>query len=83
VLQLVGVEDNHLDERRSLRARLEPRARSRSCRRIWHLLSDLEARFVDLGAAFHIRRFHPDRQKNNHIRELEALGYRVTLEPAA
>jgi len=25
----------------------------------------------------------PERKKRNHIRELEALGYKVTLQPAA
>ena len=28
-------------------------------------------------------RINPERKKRNHIRELEALGYRVTLQPAA
>ncbi|WP_248965780.1 IS110 family transposase [Sphaerisporangium perillae] len=50
---------------------------------IWHLLSDPEAHFIDLGADFYARRTNPDRKKRNHIRELEALGYRVTLEPTA
>ncbi|MFD8529646.1 hypothetical protein ACFV0L_19730 [Streptosporangium canum] len=50
---------------------------------IWHLLSDPEARFIDLGADFYARRTNPDRKKRNHVRELEALGYHVTLEPAA
>ena len=26
---------------------------------------------------------NPERRKRNHIRQLEALGYKVTLEPAA
>lgn len=50
---------------------------------IWHLLSDPEAHFTDLGSDYYRRRQNPDRAKRNHIRELEALGYRVTLEPAA
>jgi transposase len=28
-------------------------------------------------------RLRPERRKRNHIRQLEALGYKVTLEPAA
>ena len=28
-------------------------------------------------------RTSPDRRKRNHIRQLEALGYKVTVEPAA
>jgi hypothetical protein len=36
-----------------------------------------------LGADFYDTRIKPDRKKRNHIRQLEALGYRVILEPAA
>jgi transposase len=50
---------------------------------IWHLLSDPEARFHDLGSNFYNTRIGPDRKKRNHIRQLEALGFKVTLEPAA
>ena len=50
---------------------------------VWHLLNDPEARYVDLGSDHFAKRQNPDRAKRNHIRELEALGYRVTLEPAA
>jgi len=28
-------------------------------------------------------RINPERKRRNQIRELEALGYKVTLEPAA
>jgi len=50
---------------------------------IWHLLSHPEARFHDLGSDFHDNRIGPERKKRNHIRQLEALGYTVTLEPTA
>jgi transposase len=50
---------------------------------VWHLLSDPEARFVDLGSDYYDTRIGPERKKRNHIRQLEALGYKVTLEPAA
>ncbi|MCA1822551.1 MAG: IS110 family transposase [Pseudonocardia sp.] len=50
---------------------------------VWHLLSDPEARFHDLGPDFYDNRTGPERKKRNHIRQLEALGYKVTLEPAA
>jgi transposase len=50
---------------------------------IWHLLSDPEARFQDLGADFYLNRTDTERRKRNHISQLEALGYRVTLELAA
>jgi len=50
---------------------------------VWHLLSDPEARYHDLGPDFYDNRIGPERQRRNHVRQLEALGYRVTLEPAA
>jgi transposase len=50
---------------------------------VWHLLADPAARFHDLGPDFYDTRIGPDRKKRNHVRQLEALGYKVTLEPAA
>jgi transposase len=50
---------------------------------VWHLLSDPTLRFQDLGAGFYDARSNAERAKRNHIRQLEALGYKVTLEPAA
>jgi transposase len=50
---------------------------------IWHLLSDDQARFHDLGPDFYDTRADTEHAKRNHIRRLQALGYRVTLEPAA
>ncbi len=50
---------------------------------IWHLLSDPDARFHDLGPGFYDTRIDADRRKRNHVRQLEALGYTVTLQPAA
>ena len=49
----------------------------------WHLLSDPAAPFHDLGPGFYAARIDPERRKRNHIRQLEALGYTVTLKPAA
>jgi transposase len=49
----------------------------------WHLLSDPGARFTDLGPGFYATRIDPERRKRGHIRQLEALGYKVTLQPAA
>ena len=40
-------------------------------------------RFQDLGAGFYDTRSNAERAKRNHVRQLEALGYKVTLEPAA
>jgi transposase len=50
---------------------------------IWHVLSDPDTRYHDLGSGFYDQRINPERQKRTHIRRLEALGYKVTLEPAA
>jgi transposase len=50
---------------------------------VWHLLSDPNAQFHDLGAEFYDNRLGTERRKREHIRQLEALGYRVTLQPAA
>jgi len=49
----------------------------------WHLLSDPGARFCDLGPGYYVTRIDPERRKHNHIRQLEALGYTVTLQPTA
>jgi transposase len=50
---------------------------------VWHLLSDPEARFHDLGPDFYSNRTGPERKKRHHVRELEALGYAVTLDTVA
>jgi transposase len=50
---------------------------------IWHLLQDPDTQFHDLGADHFNRRTNPDTSKHNHVRQLEALGYTVTLTPAA
>jgi transposase len=49
----------------------------------WHLLTDPSARYTDLGSDFHDTRINPERRRRNHVRQLEALGHKVTLEPAA
>ena len=49
----------------------------------WHLLSDPGARFCDLGPGYYTARADSERRKHHHIRQLEALGYTVTLQPAA
>jgi transposase len=50
---------------------------------VWQLLSDPPARFHDLGPDYHNRRINLERRMRNHIAQLTAMGYRVTLEPAA
>jgi transposase len=50
---------------------------------IWHLLADPDTRFHDLGSGFYAARIDPERHRRNQVRQLEAPGYKVTLEPAA
>jgi transposase len=50
---------------------------------VWHLLSDPDTHYTDLGSDFYTSRIDPERRKRGHIHQLEALGYKVTLEPAA
>jgi transposase len=50
---------------------------------VWQLLADPLKRFQDLGADYHTTRIDAKRKIRNHIAQLTALGYRVTLEPAA
>jgi transposase len=50
---------------------------------MWHLLSDPDARFRDLGADYFVQHTNTQRKIRNHISQLAALGYRVTLEPVA
>ena len=50
---------------------------------VWELLNDVEKRFVDLGPGYDESRVNRNRSTRNHVRELQALGYRVILEPAA
>ena len=47
------------------------------------LLAGPAARHTDLGSGFSHTRINPERRKRNHVRQLEALGYKVTLQPAA
>ncbi|MEV5898353.1 hypothetical protein [Nonomuraea fuscirosea] len=49
---------------------------------IWHLLADPTTRFHDLGADHYTTRIDTDRKTRNHIRQLQALGFTVTLTPA-
>ena len=50
---------------------------------IWHLLADPSARYADLGPDWHARKTDRDRATRNHVQRLKALGYDVTLTPAA
>lgn len=50
---------------------------------IWNLLADPSARFHDLGSDYHDNRIDKGKRTRNHIRQLEALGFTVTLTAAA
>jgi transposase len=50
---------------------------------IWHLLSDPEARFNDLGPDWHQRKAGRDRKIAAHLKQLHALGLNVTITEAA
>jgi transposase len=50
---------------------------------IWHLLRNPQARFTDLGYGYYQARLDTDRKLKNHIRQIQALGFDVTLTKAA
>jgi len=50
---------------------------------IWHLLNNPGARFTDLGPGYHAARLDTGRKLRNHIQQIEALGFTVTITPAA
>jgi transposase len=47
---------------------------------VWHLLADPAARYSDLGAHFYATRIDRNRRQRHLVRQLEALGYAVTLD---
>jgi hypothetical protein len=49
---------------------------------IWHLLSNPEARFTDLGYGYYQARTDTDRKIRNHIRQIQALGFEVAITKA-
>jgi transposase len=49
---------------------------------IWHLLSNPEARYTDLGYGYYAARTDVDRKLRNHLRQIQALGFTVTLTKA-
>jgi transposase len=44
------------------------------------LLSDPAANYQDLGADYYEQRMHARRQARNHVKSLERLGYKVTIQ---
>lgn len=86
---MAGRGDSFLGDRyrRIARRRGKPRAIVAVGRSIliiiWHLLNDPQATYVDLGADYYSSRIGHDRILRRHVRDLQALGYHVTLTPAA
>jgi transposase len=50
---------------------------------IWHLLADPAARYTDLGPGYYQARTDTDRKIRNHIRQIQALGFDVTISRTA
>ena len=50
---------------------------------IWNLLAHPGLPYHDLGVDYHDKRIDTERRTHNHVRQLEALGYTVTLTAAA
>jgi transposase len=50
---------------------------------VWHLLSDPDASYHDLGADFYQTHLNRERRTRTLVRQLERLGHTVTLQPAA
>jgi transposase len=85
----VGSTDTFLGERyrRIARRRGKKRAIVAVARSIlaiaWHLLGDDNAHFRDLGTGHDDSRINLNHKMRNHLRKLQALGCKVTPEPAA
>jgi len=50
---------------------------------IWHVLAEPATEYHHLGSDHYTRNVNTAAKKHNHTRQLEAPGYKVTLEPAA
>jgi transposase len=50
---------------------------------IWHLLANPDTNYHDLGADHYDHHVNTHAKQRTYVRQLEALGYRVTLQPAA
>ena len=49
---------------------------------IWHLLSNPEARYTELGYGYYQARTDVARKLRNHIRQIQALGFEVAVTKA-
>ena len=81
--------DTFLGERYRRLIKRMPKAKARSALErsilviIFHMLADPRVEFVDLGADFYTRRIDKTRRTHQLTRQLQALGYTVTLTAAA
>jgi transposase len=50
---------------------------------IWHLLKVPAARYTELGHGYYQGRLDTDRRLKNHIRQIQALGFAVSITKAA
>ena len=50
---------------------------------VWHILSDPTATFIDLGPDFYDTHRGTQRAIRHHLRRLNELGVKITLDPAA
>ncbi|MFE7216891.1 IS110 family transposase [Streptomyces sp. NPDC057611] len=48
----------------------------------WHLINDPSTSYQELGTDWHQRHLNPARRTRDLVRQLQALGHQVTLEPA-
>ncbi|MGW3664783.1 transposase [Streptomyces sp. NPDC005141] len=49
----------------------------------WHLINDPDAFYQELGSDWHQRHLNPARKTRDLVRQLQALGHQVTLEPVS
>lgn len=49
---------------------------------IWHVLTD-DVPYTELGAGFYTRHIDPEQETRRLIARLEALGHKITIQPAA
>ncbi|MFD8194684.1 IS110 family RNA-guided transposase [Streptomyces wuyuanensis] len=47
----------------------------------WHLINDPDASYQELGSDWHQRHLNPARKTRELVRQLQALGHQVALEP--
>ena len=50
---------------------------------VWHLLTGRAARYCDLGMDYYLSRLDINRRARSHVRQLEALGFTVSIAQAA